>query len=386
MLIDFFFFLREQGIKVSIAEWLTLLEGMKKGLHHSTLYGFLVLSRAIIIRNESDYDKYDVAFYEFFKNLPDKSVLPEELLKAEKEEAEQIAAEIRKRKEMNGLEDKPEDEGEFVPQQQERMDIPLDMEGFGTAGKISGIGLQMPGAGPAGGRTSIIAPGSRKFRDFRKDNQLDTRQFQMAFRLLRNLTNQSNSSELEFDIDKTIDRTAQMGGLLHVEYRKPRRNNIRVLLFIDSGGSMEGYASLCSELFQAASASKHLKELRTYYFHNCIYSAISKEPTLAEKDGISLEQLMAECDDKYRVIIVGDAEMNPAELMSAEYNWIDEKAGEPGFTCLQHLKAHFPHTIWLNPDRGRHLECHPFPDRRADRHVRPDHPGPGRRLPLPVVR
>ena len=280
MFIDFFYYLRERGVKVSIGEWMVLLEGMRKGLHESSLEGFYRLCRAVILKDESEYDLFDLAFEDYFRNMPGAETLPKEW------------TELLKK-----------------------------------------------------------APGSRRFRDFRKDNTLDSRQFQMAFRVLRNLSTQLETSEQEFDIDATIDETCLKNGLLQIKYRKPRRNTIRVLLLIDSGGSMSIFARLCSELFQAASASRHLKELRTYYFHNIVYSLLYKEPTLKMKEGnyISVDHLMEECDEKYRVIFVGDAEMHPYELDGTEYNFYDHKDGLPGSQTLRLMKQHFPHMIWLNP-------------------------------------
>ena len=165
------------------------------------------------------------------------------------------------------------------------------------------------------------------------------------------LSEKLETSEQEFDIDATIDETCRKNGLLHIKYRKPRRNTIRVLLLIDSGGSMSIFARLCSERFQAASASRHLQELRTYYFHNIVYSLLYKDPTLEMKEGnyISVDHLMEECNEKYRVIFVGDAEMHPYELDGTEYNFYDHRDGLPGSETLRLMKQHFPHMIWLNP-------------------------------------
>ena len=326
MFIDFFYYLREHGLKVSIGEWMVLLEGLQKGLHESTLEGFYHLCRAVILRDESEYDPFDLAFAEYFRDLPRKGPLPEKMIEELEKIDPSILADPSHRDQLFGMESIP-----------------------GTPGK--GKNAPGPGAGSSGGRTSIIAPGSRKYRDFRKDNTLDTRQFQMAFRILRNLSAQLETSEQEFDIDATIEETCRKNGLLHVMYRKPRRNTIRVLLLIDSGGSMSPFARLCSELFQAASASRHLKELRTYYFHNVVYSHLYTDPTLEMKPGkyTSVDRLLAECDEKYRVIFVGDAEMHPYELESSEYNFIDHKKGLPGSETLRLMKRHFPHMIWLNP-------------------------------------
>ena len=271
MFIDFFYYLRKKGVKVSIGEWMVLLEGMRKGLHECTLDGFYRLCRAVILKDESEYDLFDLAFEEYFSGLAMREPLPKEWTTILEKADPEIAQALTRRDQIQSFEGMP-----------------------GAAGK--GRNAPGPGSGSGGGRTAIIAPGSRRFRDFRKDNTLDTRQFQMAFRVLRNLSTQLETSEQEFDIDATIDETCRKNGLLHIKYRKPRRNTIRVLLLIDSGGSMSIFARLCSELFQAASASRHLKELRTYYFHNVVYSLLYKDPTLEMKEGnyISVDHLMEE--------------------------------------------------------------------------------------------
>ena len=326
MFLDFFYFLRSQGLKISIGEWMVLLEGMEKGLHESTLEGFYQLCRAVILKDESEYDIFDLAFTKYFQGLEEARPLPRELADVLEKIDPSFAQDHMRREQTIGLE--------------------------GTGG-TPGRGRNMPGpgSGSGGGRTAIIAPGARKFRDFRKDNTLDTRQFQMAFRILRNLSTQLETSEQEFDIDETISETCRKHGLLHIRYRKPRRNTLRVILLIDSGGSMSVFARLCSELFQAATASRHLKELRTYYFHNIVYSLLFNDPTLELRDGnyISVDHLMQECDEKYRVILVGDAEMHPYELDGTEYNFYDNKEGRPGSETLRLMKRHFPHMIWLNP-------------------------------------
>lgn len=326
MFIDFFYFLRDHGLKVSIGEWMVLLEGMQKGLHGSTLEGFYQLCRAVLLKDESEYDLFDQAFTAYFDSMPGDRPLPKEWMDLLEKADPTFVGDPGRRDQFTGFEGLP-----------------------GTPGK--GRNAPGPGAGSGGGRSSIIAPGARKFRDFRKDNTLDTRQFQMAFRVLRNLSTQLETSEQEFDIDATIEETCRKSGLLQIRYRKPRRNTIRVILLIDSGGSMSIFARLCSELFQAASASRHLKELRTYYFHNVVYSLLFKDPTLEMKDDnyISVDHLMNECDGKYRVIFVGDAEMHPYELEGTEYNFYDHREGLPGSQVLRMMKQHFPHMIWLNP-------------------------------------
>ena len=205
MFIDFFYYLRERGVKVSIGEWMVLLEGMRKGLHESSLEGFYRLCRAVILKDESEYDLFDLAFEDYFQNMPGAETLP---------------------KEWTELLEKTDPE---LAQALSRRDQAEAFDGMtGSPGK--GKNAPGPGSGSGGGRTAIIAPGSRRFRDFRKDNTLDTRQFQMAFRVLRNLSTQLETSEQEFDIDATIDENSRKNGLLQIKYRKPRRNTISITI------------------------------------------------------------------------------------------------------------------------------------------------------------
>ena len=145
-------------------------------------------------------------------------------------------------------------------------------------------------------RTAMMVAGERKFRDFRKDNKLDTRQFQMAFRALRQLSAQERSAEKELDVDATIHDTCESAGRLEIRYKNPRKNTVKVLLLMDSGGSMDYYSGLCSQLFQAATKSNHFKELHTYYFHNCIYGDVYNGPRLWQDGQTPTEWLLQNFD------------------------------------------------------------------------------------------
>ncbi|MBR0085693.1 MAG: VWA domain-containing protein [Lachnospiraceae bacterium] len=339
-------------------EWLVLIEAMEKRLHRNSLGGFYRLCRAIVLKDETEFDMFDEAFYIFFKDILSQEKIPKELLEWMDEETLRKDDPLVELENARGLRSTQINNGEDAALKSAMQRAPIDptfMTGEnhdgGGAGRSDIAGGQMPGGGAAGGRTAIYAAGSRTFRDFRKDNTLDTRQFQMAFRLLRNLSEQNDSNELEFDIDRTIHDTCDKGGLLQIRYKKPRKNTMKVIMLMDSGGSMAGYATLCSHLFQAAVASRHLKELKTYYFHNIVSSALYTDPTLERipGTGVELDWIIKNCDSSYRVIIIGDAEMSPSEYNGAEYNWIGKKPGSSGETNLQLLKKHYPHLIWLNP-------------------------------------
>lgn len=128
---------------------------------------------------------------------------------------------------------------------------------------------------------------------------LDIRQFQMAFRRLCHYSDQNGQDE-EFDVDRTIHDTCQKAGILQIRYKKPRRNTIKVLLLIDSGGSMDYHSQLCSRLFQAASRSNRFKELRVYYFHNCPKAYLYTNPTLEQKVPSTDETVLRNCDKDFK--------------------------------------------------------------------------------------
>ena len=193
--------------------------------------------------------------------------------------------------------------------------------------------------------------GERKFRDFRRDNTLDTRQFQVALRRLRQFSGLVDLPATEFDVDNTIKDTANNAGSLKVRYKKPRQNTVKVLLLMDSGGSMDYYSQLCSSLFQAVSKSGHFKDLKVYYFHNCVYSRLYTEPTLRPSNTVPTDWVLSNLSSEYKVILVGDAQMAPHELVTQfRYRTPDgEEHKRCGLEWLQMLKGKYPHIVWLNP-------------------------------------
>ena len=218
---------------------------------------------------------------------------------------------------------------------------------WGNSGWHPG-GIRIGGQGRH--RTAMTVAGERKYRDFRKDNTLDTRQFQMAFRLLRQLSVQADSNEKVLDVDGTIRDTCDNAGTLKVRYKNPRKNAVKVLLLMDSGGSMDYYAGLCSMLFQAATKSNNFKELHTYYFHNCVYSEVYTHPGLRWDSVVPTEWLLQNYDASYKVIIVGDGAMSPYELREPRYDWEKRTYGDSGLAWFERLRRHYPYLIWLNPE------------------------------------
>ena len=357
MFASFFYLLRSRGLDVSLNEWMTLLEGMEKGLHHSSLTGFYHLCRAIIVKSEVEYDRFDQVFLEFFKGVPFQGELPDELMNWLNDPAEDLGRTIAQLR-SQGFPDETLEE--LLKLLEERLKEQTEEHNggsywVGTQGRSPfGNNGWHPNGIRVGGvsqhRTAISVAGERKFRDFRKDNTLDTRQFQMAFRLLRQLSVQENGTEKEVDVDATIRSTCDNAGTLKVEYKNPRKNTVKVLLLMDSGGSMDYYAGLCSMLFQAATKSNHFKELHTYYFHNCVDSQLYTSPRIRWDQSVNTEWVLQNFDSSYKVIIVGDAAMNPYELHSKQFDWRTHNYGPAGMEWFKEIKKRYPYLIWLNPE------------------------------------
>ena len=357
MFVEFFYLLRSRGLKISLNEWMTLITGMEKGLHASTLTGFYRLCRAVLIKTEADFDRFDQVFLEFFKGVPYEGELPQELMDWLNHPTQDLQRSLEELKSM-GFQD--ESLEELLKRLEERLKEQTEEHNggsywVGTQGRSAfGNNGWHPNGIRVGGesrhRTAMMVAGERKYRDFRKDNTLDTRQFQTAFRTLRQLSVQGDTSEREVDVDGTIHDTCDNAGTLHIRWKKPRKNAVKVLLLMDSGGSMEYYAGLCSHLFQAATKSNHFKELHAYYFHNCIYETLYNEPTMWYQDSVATDWVLQQYDSSYKVIIVGDAAMNPYELREKRYNWGEGTYGPSGLEWLDKFRHQYPHLIWLNPE------------------------------------
>ena len=357
MFASFFYLLRSRGLDVSLNEWITLLEGMERGLHGSSLTGFYHLCRCILVKSEAEYDRFDQAFLEFFKDVPFKGELPDELMDWLNHPSQDLRRTLEELRERGVPEETLE---ELLQQLEERLKEQTEEHNggnywVGTQGRSPfGNGGWHPNGIRIGGgsrsRTAMTVAGERRYRDFRKDNTLDERQFQMAFRLLRQLSEQADSGEKVLDVDATIHDTGENAGVLRVRYKNPRKNTVKVLLLMDSGGSMEYYSRLCSMLFQAATRSNHFKELHIYYFHNCVYETLYTHPSLRGDTGVPTEWVLQNFDASYKVILTGDAAMSPYELYERRYIWGRGTYGDAGIEWLNRLKKQYPYLIWLNPE------------------------------------
>jgi uncharacterized protein len=189
---------------------------------------------------------------------------------------------------------------------------------------------------------------ARSYRAYRSDLVLDVRQIEVALRKLRAFAREGN--ELELDLEATVDETARNAGELEIVLRPPKKPNVRVLLLMDVGGSMDPHAELVSQVFSAAKRASNFRELKTYYFHNCIYGKVYETDSF--RDGVSLHDLTRHCTREWKLVMVGDAAMHPAELLGGGgwYGSTDEGERMAGIRWMQMLSDHFDRSAWLNPD------------------------------------
>ena len=352
MFLTFFYLLRASGINVSLSEWLTLMEGLRMDLHDSTLSGFYTLCRSVLLHSEADFDRFDQVFLEFFKDVKHVDEVPPEMLKW-LEHPELDMVELERLSEITGL--SVEEIEKMFAERLQGQDAEhnggrkwVGTEGytpFGHRGKQLG-GIRV--GGKSNYRSAYRVAGERKYRDWRKDNTIDSRQFQMAFRSLRQLSSNSDEPKTELDIDTTIRKTCDNAGNLSIEFTRPRKNALKLMLLMDSGGSMDYYRELCSLLFQSVSKAGRFKDLKVYYFHNAPGKRLYLDPTLDWRNSVLTEWVMNNIPSDYKVIIVGDASMSMQELLPS-YNWWKSDVPEnSGLALLLDLKRRYPHLIWLH--------------------------------------
>jgi uncharacterized protein with von Willebrand factor type A (vWA) domain len=354
MFLDFFYNLRGRGLKVTTHNWLALIEGLGRGLHGDSLGGFYQLARCVLITSEADYDEFDRAFAETFRGVPDhtRAVLdhldhwlsdPARLL--------HLAPELREALQSLDLDELRRQFQERLAEQKERHDRGSRWIGTGGTSPFGSGGAHPTGlrVGGGGGRSALAVAEQRRYREHRRDLVLDTRQIAAALRRIRRLSRDEGRPEL--DLDETIGATAKNCGDIELVMQPPRRNNLRLLLLMDVGGSMDPHADVVSRLFSAAHQGGDFRELRAYYFHNCVYGNVYEDAHFTRP--VATQQLITELPPTWLLILVGDAYMHPGELMMSGGDWLMSGRGPTGLTWLARLANRFPRAAWINPEPPR---------------------------------
>ena len=355
MFLDFLLFLRAGKLNVSLHDWLALMDGMYKGLHGQSLQGFYILARTLLVKRESDLDRFEELFYLYFKNVSSEDLRKElsehlhnpDVLKQISDCMGLKSPDLEKMLQTAELRLAADDISPEISAVQAGISAPVmnsKSAGIG-AGPGSGSGSVVQGAG---GKSVVHARGTRIFRDWRTDCTIESRQFQMAFRLLRELSRKLESSEEELDIRGTIDSTCRRGGILDIRMQPPRKNRLKVMILIDSGGSMRPYEQLCSLLFQSLHKANTFSDLKIYYFHNCPEEILYRDPSIDTQQTVKTDWVLRNISGEYKVIFIGDADMAMHELVGSPYSSSFDSSPD-GITWFKRFREKYRHSIWLHP-------------------------------------
>jgi uncharacterized protein with von Willebrand factor type A (vWA) domain len=369
MLLDFFYTLRSAKLPVSVKEYLTLLEALQKGVvgpntepmetdtfdeAYSSGYkidDFYYLSRTALVKDEKHYDKFDRAFAAYFKGVEmiadftkeiplewlrknlELNLSPEELAKIQKMGWDELMETLKKRFE----------------EQKERHEGGSKWIGTGGTSPFGAYGQNPQGIriGQDKGRnkSAVKVWDQRAYKDYDDTQELGTRNIKVALRRLRKFAREGHEDEL--DLDETISKTAANAGYLDIKMRPERHNNVKVLLLMDVGGTMDEHIARVEELFSATKTE--FKHLEFYYFHNCVYDFMWKNNRRRFAEKFETWDIIRKYNKDYKLIFVGDATMSPYEILqpggSVEYN-----NQEAGAEWLQRLTNAFPKFAWINPE------------------------------------
>ncbi|MDP2132029.1 MAG: VWA domain-containing protein [Sulfuritalea sp.] len=354
MLIDFFLHLKAKKLPVSTREFLTLLEALKKHVAGNSIDDFYFLARTCLVKDETHYDKFDQAFGEYFKGVTQipglEADIPEEWLKMMMKK--HLTPEEKAKLEKLGWDKLMEEFKKRLAEQKERHAGGSKWIGTGGSSPFGHGGYHPEGirigGESAGNRTAIKVWENREYRNLDDTVELGTRNIKIALRRLRRFAREGAEDEL--DLDGTITGTARNAGWLDIKMRPERHNKVKVLLFLDIGGSMDDHIKVCEELFSAAKSE--FKHLEYFYFHNCIYDYVWKDNRRRHGERFPLWDVMHKYGEDYKVVVVGDATMSPYEILqpggSVEYS--NEEAGA---VWLQRMLDTWPRAVWLNPEPER---------------------------------
>ncbi len=351
MLIDFFFAMRAERLKVTIPEYLDLLDAVKSGLIGPSIDEFYHLARMTLIKNEAHFDKFDRAFGTYFggktANIDLTKEIPLEWLRKNLER--QLSPEEKAAIEAMGWDNLMDRIKELMEEQKERHEGGNKWIGTGGTSPFGAHGYNPQGMRigqeKSRNRTAVKVWDKREFKDYDDSVELGTRNIKVALRRLRKFARQGAAEELA--LDDTIQATAAAGGMLDIKMVPERHNTVKVLLLMDVGGTMDDHIHRVEELFSAAKTE--FKHLDFYYFHNCVYDFVWKNNHRRYSEKVPTWDVIRKYNKDYKLIFVGDATMSPYEIVqpggSVEYN-----NEEPGAEWVQRLTHAFPHHVWLNPE------------------------------------
>ena len=359
MLIDFFLSVKQAGVPASVKEYLTLCDAMRQGVIHGSVDDFYYLARLCLVKDEAHFDKFDRAFSAYFTGVESldialSSLIPQEWLKklAERVLSEQEKAEIEA---LGGWDKLMETLKKRLEEQKERHQGGNKWIGTAGTSPFGAYGYNPEGVriGQEGSRhrRAVKVWDKREFRNYDGDAEIGVRNLQMALRRLRRFARKGAAQEL--DIDGTIHATANNAGYLDLKMVPERHNSVKVLLFLDIGGSMDDYIQLCEQLFTAAKSE--FKHLEHFYFHNCVYERLWRNNQLRHNEFLSTWDVLHKYAHDYKLVIVGDAAMSPYEILQAGGS-VEHHNDEAGVVWLKRLLSVYHNAVWINPTPEHHWQ------------------------------
>ena len=354
MLIDFFHHLKTGKLPVSTKEFLTLLEALQKHVAGHSIDEFYYLSRACLVKDESNYDKFDKAFGEYFKGVERipglEAEIPEDWLRLMAKK--HLTPEEKAKLQALGWDKLMEEFKKRLQEQKQRHAGGSKWIGTGGSSPFGAHGYHPEGirigAESAGNRTAVKVWDKREFRNLDDSVELGTRNIKVSLRRLRRFARQGAAEEL--DLDGTIAATARNAGWLDLMMRPERHNAVKVLLFLDVGGSMDDHVKVCEELFSACRLE--FKHLEYFYFHNCVYEGVWRDNRRRHAERTPLLDVIHKYGSDYKLIFVGDATMSPYEILHP-HGSVEHMNAEAGATWLRRLLDAYPAAAWLNPEPER---------------------------------
>mgnify|MGYP005743109731 FL=1 len=351
MLINLFNTLKDTGVPCTLRELLDLLTALDKRLVFANTDEFYFLSRAILVKDEKNYDKFDRAFDIYFKGLETlddviQALIPDEWLRKEFEKF-LTPEELEKIKSMGGLEKLLDEFKKRLEEQKDRHEGGDKWVGTGGTSPYgnSGMnpeGIRVDGEGKEGKAVKVWQ--KRDFKNLDDSIELGTRNIKIALRRLRKFVRESHNEE--FDLDGTVKSTAKNAGLLDIKMVPEKANAVKVIVLFDVGGSMDPHVKICEELFSACKTE--FKNLEYFYFHNFIYETVWKDNSRRHNERIETTELFQKYSQDYKIIFIGDATMAPYEITNAGGS-IEHWNEEPGSLWMKKFYSNFEKLIWLNP-------------------------------------
>ena len=361
MLLDFFYGLRKVGLPVSINELLTLIETLEKHVCFASINDFYYLARTCMVKDETNYDKFDRAFALYFEELESLDdfldvLIPEDWLRSEFEKT-LTDEEKAKIESLGGLEKLIEEFKKRIEEQKGKHEggnkwigtkgtSPFGNDGYNPEGvRVGGEGKQ---------KKALKVWEKREYANLDDSVELGTRNIKVALRRLRKFTRVGSEDEL--DLDDTIRSTAKNAGMLDIKMVAEKRNAVKVLIFFDAGGSMDPYVKVCEELFSAARTE--FKHLEYFYFHNMLYDFVWRDNFRRFQEKTETYDVFHKYASDYKVIFIGDASMSPYEIESAGGS-VEYYNKESGAVWLERLTDIYDKVVWLNPVREDYWEHTP---------------------------